>query len=255
MQLVQAKEEDLHKIYTSTKSYGVILIHIPENINECKKYLIYKRRDTIEYISILRGFYKQYKLKEYVKRLSKDEMHRILNYTFDVLWEDLWINKTSIYKTKERSKRKYSKNLQNIILWIKEINPDNITKPFYFFPKGKKDPGETEVDAAIREFQEESRISLNKECNIVKDLEFIESFTGSDGNNYSVKYFLFTTNKLFNIEPKKEKHDIRNYNYLISEEASKIKWVTIKNAENKLNNFRYNLLKYIDSNYNNLVEC
>jgi len=76
-------------------SYGVIAFRYVENAEGKKErqYLMIRRRNTIGYIDFLRGKYSLYN-KKYVKNLiqqmTKTEIDKIINLSFEELWYDLW---------------------------------------------------------------------------------------------------------------------------------------------------------------------
>ena len=81
------------------------------------------------------------------------------------------------------------------------------------FPKGRKNYNETDLDCAIREFNEETGFEIDKR-NIVQNISpFEEIFFGSNYKSYKHKYFL-TYMDFENVEPVIQE----------TNEISKIQW-------------------------------
>ena len=74
-------------------SYGIILFTDKND----PKFLLAQRRDTIEYVDFIKGNRYYIPLEDYAINMTEEERERILNYEFDDLWNDLWINKESKY--------------------------------------------------------------------------------------------------------------------------------------------------------------
>ena len=93
-------------------SYGIILFHI--DLNDKLWYLIAQRRDTIEYTDFLRGRYSYLNLAAYFRLMTPTERGRLSKYTFNELWDDLWVNHNSNYYKEMRSKAhaKYQTNFE-----------------------------------------------------------------------------------------------------------------------------------------------
>lgn len=171
------------------ESFGIILTCEHEG----KTYfLIYKRRDTYEYIEFIRGVWSSNThVRKLFSLMTKEERDRIRNYTFDELWNDLWVEKEfRLYKDgKDKGRTKYNSIKPHIPNIIDTTFPS--TKPcLWGFPKGKKNGHlETDIVCALREFEEETRIG--KELLVVDEQDIIvEEFKGTNNKYYSSKYFV-----------------------------------------------------------------
>ena len=58
------------------------------------------------------------------------------------------------------------------------------------FPKGRRNPYESDYDCALREFSEETGYSSKGLQNVRNVVPFEETFTGSNYNSYKHRYFL-----------------------------------------------------------------
>lgn len=109
------------------------------------------------------------------------------------------------------------------------------------FPKGHKETGESDKEAAMRELKEETGI---KNCKIVGNNYFIEKYTFErDGGKIekTVKFFLEEVNKEHSINLQKK--EISEYKWLTFEEA--LKTLTFENGRKLLGEVKY----FLDSSY------
>ena len=71
-------------------SFGVIIFRIHQNQ---RQYLMIRRKDTLGYIDFMRGKYSvsnQNYILNMLKQMTVQEKHKLMTYTFDELWKDLW---------------------------------------------------------------------------------------------------------------------------------------------------------------------
>jgi len=236
-------------------SYGVILFCMVDHIPH---YLIYQRRDTYEYMDIIRGNWNtEARFFELFSCICEDEKNRIRDYTFTELWVDMWMSEKSCLRNDFiTAKQKY----QNIKPRLQEVLLDSgedlifSLEPPWGFPKGKKiNSREKDIDCAIREFVEETNISASvpKLWNIDP---YIEKYKGNNGKMYTTSYFLAESKGLVNIKYTLMVNLIRPR--MLSNEANDAKWMTYDDACKKLHPRRVAILKkisqLIDAYYNKL---
>src|SRR5690625_1737440 len=68
-------------------SYGCIYRYKQKGKSPC--YLLIKRKESMSYIDLIHGNYRESQLYFMLKEISEEERVRILNNTYDKLWEDL----------------------------------------------------------------------------------------------------------------------------------------------------------------------
>ena len=71
-------------------SFGVIVFRIHQNQ---RQYLMIRRKDTLGYIDFMRGKYSVSNhnyILNMLKQMTIQEKHKLMTYTFDELWKDLW---------------------------------------------------------------------------------------------------------------------------------------------------------------------
>lgn len=227
-------------------SLGIVSYKIENGII---KYLLIRRKDTIGYVEFMRGKYSLNDI-DYIKNLfsemTKNEIYNINEYSFDILWNKLWLDqKSKQYKNEYlKSKDKFNKIKNKGIL-------DNIIKNIkYFwhetewgFPKGRRNLRETDIKCAKREFYEETCI---KEDNItiitnIKPIE--EIFLGSNGVKYKHIYYIANCNNKIDVK-------IDTNNLQQKSEVSNIAWFSYEKALNIIRPYhqeKKKVLKVINS--------
>lgn len=230
-------------------SYGIILFYIdrgPKGQDFTPKFLLMQRRDNYEYMDIIRGNWgSESRLKELCTGLSNEEKERLRNYSFEKLWDDLWVvhGKGAHRDGFEKAKRKFQSLSKDKIDKLISSSPDEDFQPPWGFPKGRKNNGEMERICALREFEEETKIksSCIKVCGKVSPIA--EFYKGNDFKNYCTYYFLAEASNLEPIKRMPTPHGIRKTS--VSEEAADVKWMSYEEVENLLVNRRRNILKSI----------
>lgn len=167
-------------------SYGLIVHTIHKNkIN----YIVGQMRDTIAYKEFLRGTLAGEE-ERYINLMTKEEKLRILTYSFEDLWNDLFVNHQSMIYKSEFPKAKESFG-RLVVQYRTVLEDDRIgtEKAPWIFPKGHANRFERELETAKREWEEETQIP--KDFLKIYDVDPIEElYTGYDGNIYRSVYFI-----------------------------------------------------------------
>lgn len=164
------------------------------------KFLMIQRKDTMGYIDFIRGKYpednEQHKsklLSIWLNEMTTKEKTQLLTQSFDVLWDNLWMNHESkCYKNEYHSaKRKFERlDLRSLI---------GNSKTYYefqefSFAKGRRNMKERNITCAEREFYEETGY-IKSEYQFIKNYPPIqEEFTGTNGIRYRHIYYLVKMN-------------------------------------------------------------
>lgn len=121
-----------------------------------------KKKDKIEYKKI-----------EKVEVEQLDESMEIITETSDFSKSvELFVENSSLYK----------------------FIPNSYNQPEWGFPKGRKNKSETSINCAIREFREESGLSVD-DFILLKNIEpLVEEFFGTDGVKYRHIYYVAYSN-------------------------------------------------------------
>ena len=240
-------------------SYGIMLF---KYINNTLYLLLVQRKDSISYIEFIRGKYSitnTSKLLTILSNITKYELHNILNYSFDELWNSLWstnLNTSSAKKFEKEyasSLRKFnfiksSTNTINIydILTVLKINYNDTE---WGIPKGRRNLNECDLDVAKREFEEETNL-VPSQYTILDSISPIrERFIGTNNIKYDhIYYIAICKNNLITYIDKTNINqiiEIKNIKFFSKDEAIK----NIRKYENekkKIINIGFNIV-------NNLV--
>jgi len=233
-------------------SYGIIVYIL---VNNTRKYLMLRRKDSFGYIDFIRGKYSVYNknhLQNIIDEMSINEKLRLTNTTFINLWNELWVNKSSQHRSEEiNSEKKFNILIDKSFNESCEINfnlknllndsNSNWEETEWEFPKGRRNLNESDVDCALREFQEETGINKS-EVNLIQNLlTFEETFIGSNSKPYKNKYFIGSLKK-----------DISFYNLNCYQttEVSKLDWKTLDECLESIrpyNKEKKNVISIVDN--------
>jgi 8-oxo-dGTP pyrophosphatase MutT (NUDIX family) len=225
-----------------TVSYGVIaFVTSPDET----RFLITKKRNTYEYISIIRGHWRDLThLKKLYSECSKNEQTLLLTKQFDVLWSDLWIRPPSTgclkgeltpseVRVAMAKFRKRFFQLQALRPKLKEVTTHG--NCLWEFPKGRKDtPSESELECALREFQEETNIPSRHLTPPIR-AQVAEEHRGSDKMFYKTVYFVLSIDRVV-IPSNSVRTPLR---VTLSEEAKVLRWATLEECKTLVVNGEY----------------
>ena len=242
-------------------SYGCIIIKPPAGFDQARellvnensisgyesilkdvKYLMIQRRDSLGFIEIMRGKYKITDItyiRYHISTMTEKEHVKILTNDFDTLWANLWgipKEQSLNYKNdKENARGKFEALMTGItddsgVITFASMIADLKTKwktPEWGFPKGRRDPNESDLQCAFRELREETGIA-EKDVIFIRNLEPVsETFFGSNHIGYCHKYFVF----MYNSE--KDVHFDSN-NYHMTQEIGDLGWFTLEECLEKI---------------------
>jgi 8-oxo-dGTP pyrophosphatase MutT (NUDIX family) len=177
-------------------SFGLICY---KNINDEIMYLMIQRKDSLSFMEFIRGKYDTQDfiyIKKLINGMTLNERNMLLKKPFEDIWNYVWCQTSlSIKHTKEfiESKQKFdnliiNNILQNIIKNLEIIK--NETEQEWGFPKGRRKLREDDIDCAIREFCEETRLKPD-DIKIYKEiLPFEEIFFGTNNVLYKHSYYI-----------------------------------------------------------------
>jgi 8-oxo-dGTP pyrophosphatase MutT (NUDIX family) len=228
-------------------SYGIIAIkylndnHISslfskssilDTRNDLIQFLLIQRKDSLAYVEFIRGKYnpsEEHYIAKLLRGMTKNEQNMLLNNSFETLWKGLWGENSSVKSHKndnETSEKKFLM-VQDLLPKLIQENPSSWTEPEWGFPKGRRNPYETDLNCAIREFQEETGLKRS-DFNIIQNTYPIsETFFGSNQVHYCHKYYIAVCNKNIDVEMNLDDH------HMISE-IGDIKWCSLDEAISKI---------------------
>lgn len=230
-------------------SFGVILFTIQDGEI---LYQMCKPRDSVTYVSFMRGLYTKRQLNFFLSLMTNEELNRLKKYSFDELWDDLWHNRHCRIKTSEygKAKRRFTENIASTIAMISDMTLKYCNDHMWGFPKGKKTSDrESNLDAAIREFEEETHINPDN-IKIVSYVPLIETYYGSNGKLYKTLYYTAQCDKILNHEYEYTNTSIRDKREIVSDEVSEIKWMNIEDCIKILSSrpYRQRMLNMLNEN-------
>ncbi len=260
-------------IYSEIKKKIPDLSKINTLLDNSFKYLLIRRRNSLNYIELIRGKYDvenmEY-LETHLEYITNDERQDILNNDFSKLWCDLW-EYTSNYQDLPdyiESKQKFDM-LKNGIIYKKNelllktsfekmINRTrtNYIEPEWGFPKGRRNSREKNVDCAKREFEEETNIST-QHYHILNFSPIEETYMASNHLKYKHIYYISQALQKVPLE-------INFSNKSQRIEIGDIQWLTIDETLEKIREYNiqkkylvvqlHNHLKDVIENFMNLME-
>jgi len=168
--------------------------------------LMIQRKDSLGFMDIMRGKYKidepEY-IRKQLRGMTQDERLKLETMEFDEIWHLLWGSDTesSLRYAHDRtiSKQKLGELRKGVtlpsgqsytLIDLLRQEPIVYTTPEWGFPKGRRDPHESDSQCAFRELFEETSIQESEVIKLNNVMPFIEQFHGSNGIHYRHTYYL-----------------------------------------------------------------
>jgi ADP-ribose pyrophosphatase YjhB (NUDIX family) len=188
--------------------------------------MMVQRKDSLCYTEIIRG---KYDLKNinYLTKLfnftTEDEKKKMLNTSFEDLWESLWVNNTTclrrefvfsrnrfnILKNGYKLRNSTLNSMTTVDMSYMVENSISISEPEWEFPKGRRKPYESDTSCALREFEEESSISRD-DIILEDDFKIYEElFIGKNKLRYKNVFYLarYVKNNIHDMFFNKNNHE------------------------------------------------
>jgi 8-oxo-dGTP pyrophosphatase MutT (NUDIX family) len=203
-------------------SSGIALINqasLPVDPNTVQVLMI-RRKDSMSFAEFMRGKYDPSNM-EYVgvlfANMTLQEQTAIVCEPFDNLWRQLWGD--------DHSSPEYTASRERFAQVDKDAmmraHMSSFKEPEWGFPKGRRVRCESDIECAVREFNEETNIPRDA-YTLLKDIRLEETFMGLNGIRYRHIYFvaLLTSPELVNLGQK--------MTYMQRREISGIGWKTFE---------------------------
>lgn len=231
-------------------SYGCIYRYSGKDEPE---YLLIRRCDSVSYVDLIRGSFRESQLFLMIGDLPEDERKRLISYDFNTLWCDFHrrLPEGDAYDYAYKIFQKFSPYFQKLFDIIPSNDPDG--KYFWLFPKGRpnyisdnenKLICESPFETALREFKEETNGYNLDEGDLLLSDPVVERFLGSNSKNYQTIYFIFKTDK--KIEPQQLDVISTEIREISVGEVSEIRWVPLSQINKYLRLERQKLIYYIE---------
>jgi 8-oxo-dGTP pyrophosphatase MutT (NUDIX family) len=147
-----------------------------------------RRKDSMSFAEFMRGKYDP-EDQQYVGRLIQnmtiEEQTAVKTQVFETLWRSMWGDdhaSADFMVSRERFNRLDVKALV-------DAHPSVYPEPEWGFPKGRRIRGETDVDCAIREFNEETNVDRDAYL-VLRNIRLEETFEGLNHIQYRHVYFV-----------------------------------------------------------------
>ena len=228
-------------------SYGIIAVRYMSDINnnalfsnsnilhsnnESIQFLLIQRKDSLSFVEFIRGKYtptdEQY-LGRLFRSMTKLEQVLIKTKTFDELWKGVWGESSSVksHKNDYDASEKKHEVIRDKLVELVNNNPTSWDEPEWGFPKGRRNPHETDITCAVREFQEETALK-RQDITILQNIQPIsETFFGSNQVHYCHKYYISICNSSVEVQMNME-------NPHMAREIGAIKWCSLDEATSKI---------------------
>ena len=228
-------------------SYGIVLF------NKKNEIVMIEKHDSISYIEFIRGKYSVENtdyIQLLVDRMSNQEKIKINNLSFNELWYSICYSENSS-KEYEKSMIKYDKIKYDLLGKIINSSKKKYEYNEWEIPKGRRNINESNKEASIREFLEETNIDPSKYDIFDNILPFEECYIGSNNIEYKNIYYIASLkNNLELFIDKENKEQIR--------EVKDIKWIGksdyiryVRDYSDYKLDVLTDIYSFLDSNYNN----
>ena len=217
------------------------------------EYLMIKRNDSLSYVELIHGNYRESQLFFMLKQLTQTEVSRLLTYSYEQLWWDLHL-KPAEGSAFEYGKGRFQKISGCLAALCREVpTEDPNGRSLWLFPKGRpnyikgnsevRSGPESSICCALREFKEETN-GMDLIGRVVLPDPVSERYMGTNSKNYSTQYFVFETNTKHAI-PHFERKNTGIRDISIGE-SLEIKWVGLSELPAILLPGRMELINHIE---------
>jgi len=201
--------------------------------------IIIQRNHTIGYIEFLRGKYdvtNEAYIIQLFDMMTNEEKDRILEYkNFDKLRQILGMpKKNSSYKTEyEEAKDKFNiLESKGLLIPLIRMSRNQWDSPEWGLPKGRRQNHESDLICGIREFYEETGLTM-MDVQIQMNVQpLIEIYKGINGIVYRHVYYFAKYIGQSNTEIA-----INPANFIQTSEISDIKWITLEDVDKYIRDY------------------
>lgn len=195
-----ASESDMKTDYLCPEHASYTLFENPNVDPGELLFCMVQRKDTMGYIDFIRGKYpdsnclrKETLVTTFVQEMTCNERKRLLEMSFDDIWEKLWSHHSNRNYIKQKEyKDAKAKFMSFDLLDLFERNNNHWPTHEWGFPKGRKNISESNIDCAIREFCEETGYK-REDLDLIDDIPpIVEEFKGTNGLFYKHVWYCAT---------------------------------------------------------------
>lgn len=229
-------------------SYGVIAVRYAEgalshaayslsppailHTSASLQFLLIRRKDSLSFIEFIRGKYSLMD-EEYIgnllRNMTQEEQGLLLTSNFEGLWQHIWGESSNVRSHKSNydvSERRFIQ-IKEVLPRLVHENPSPWTEPEWGFPKGRRNPHESDIHCAIREFQEETGLRRHEFQILQNTGSLSETFFGSNHVHYCHKYYLALCSPHTQVT-------FHSQNIHMSREIGDLAWFSLEEAITKI---------------------
>jgi 8-oxo-dGTP pyrophosphatase MutT (NUDIX family) len=168
--------------------------------------LMIQRKDSLGFMDIMRGKYKVNEpdyIKKQLRGMTSIERNKLETMEFEDIWHELWGSDTESSQRYAHdrivSRQKLAELRHGIELPTGEKytlydllrqEPTIYKTPEWGFPKGRRDPYESDIQCAFRELTEETSIKEDELLKMLNVAPLVEQFYGSNDVHYRHTYYI-----------------------------------------------------------------
>lgn len=225
---VRYADDSLSQAVYSTTHSPSALHPSPQSL----QFLMIRRKDSLSFIEFIRGKF-SFMDEEYIgillRNMTRTEQERLLACTFEQLWYHIWGESSNLRSHKnnyEASERRFAQ-LKEVLPRLVREHPSAWMEPEWGFPKGRRNPHESDLHCAVREFQEETGLRRH-EFQVLQNMEPLsETFFGSNSVHYCHTYYLAICSPDTHVQ-------FHEQNLHMFREIGDIKWYSLEEAIAKI---------------------
>ena len=196
------------------------------------QFLLIRRKDSLSFVEFIRGKYSHMD-EEYIgnllRNMTQTEQNRLVTSTFEELWYHIWGESSALKSHKnnyEASEKRFLQLKDELPRLVQEY-PTQWKEPEWGFPKGRRNPHESDLHCAVREFQEETGLRRHEFQVIQNTYSISETFFGSNHVHYCHKYYLAMC-------PAHTEVQFHSHNVHMFREIGDIQWCSLDDAITKI---------------------
>lgn len=212
-------------------SFGIILFRF--STTNIPEYLMIRRRDSFAFAAFMRGKYEVQNIEfiqNLIDEMSVSEKRRIDIYSFEDLWMQMCGGPVSKHKMEEHGAYRKFHILKDgvqiggndITINLSQMIEKSLSRweeTEWEFPKGRSNKNESEIDCAVREFEEETGYNRKYITLVGNILPYEETFIGSNHTAYRHKYFLAHTQNIGSFKGKYQQSEVSMVQWKTYEEC------------------------------------
>lgn len=212
-------------VYSASASVSASVL---QSSSHSLQFLLIRRKDSLSFIEFIRGKF-SFMDEEYIgillRNMTQAEQGRLLTCSFEQLWYHIWGESSSLRSHKnnyEVSERRFAQLTETLPRLVRE-NPSVWVEPEWGFPKGRRNPHESDLHCAVREFQEETGLRRHEFQVLQNTGPLSEIFFGSNSVHYCHKYYMAICSPHTPVQ-------FHEQNLHMFREIGDIKWCTLEES-------------------------